>query len=73
VTSRFISTEAFVAKLESFGFALEKQEAPSTHFTLFRFIKAVAVPAGEVRGEKGWDERVKEGEGILRGCVYKKR
>ncbi|OCF40200.1 ribosomal RNA-processing protein 8 [Kwoniella heveanensis CBS 569] len=73
VTSRFISTEAFVEKVESFGFTLEEQDSPSTHFTLFRFTKQSEVPLGPARGEKGWRERVEEGEGILRGCVYKKR
>jgi ribosomal RNA-processing protein 8 len=73
VTSRFVSTETFVDKVESFGFKLENQKSPSTHFTLFRFSKAVAVPQGPARGELGWKERVEEGEGILRGCVYKRR
>ncbi|WVQ96742.1 hypothetical protein IAU59_003849 [Kwoniella sp. CBS 9459] len=73
VTSRFISTEAFVQKVESFGFTLDEQDSPSTHFTLFKFTKHSEVPLGPARGEKGWKERVEEGEGILRGCVYKKR
>ncbi|WVF69244.1 hypothetical protein IAT40_004020 [Kwoniella sp. CBS 6097] len=73
VTSRFISTEAFVEKVESFGFTLEEQDSPSTHFTLFKFTKQSEVPLGPARGEKGWKERVEEGESILRGCVYKKR
>jgi ribosomal RNA-processing protein 8 len=49
------------------------QESPSTHFTLFRFTKTADVPIGPVRGQSGWNERVQEGEEILRGCVYKKR
>ncbi|WVR06289.1 hypothetical protein IAU60_003319 [Kwoniella sp. DSM 27419] len=73
VTSRFISTEAFVEKVESFGFELEDQDSPSTHFTLFKFTKASEVPLGPARGQRGWAERVAEGEQILRGCVYKKR
>lgn len=73
VTSRFVSTEHFVEKVSSFGFQLEKQTSPSTHFTLFTFTKTADVPQGAVRGQKGWNERVAEGEAILRGCVYKKR
>ncbi|ORY31362.1 methyltransferase-domain-containing protein [Naematelia encephala] len=73
VTSRFISTEAFISKIESFGFELEHQEAPSSHFTLFRFKKSASTPHGPARGEAGWHARVKDGEQILRGCVYKKR
>ncbi|OCF54846.1 hypothetical protein L486_07501 [Kwoniella mangroviensis CBS 10435] len=73
VTSRFTSTEAFVEKVESFGLKLEEQDSPSTHFTLFRFTKESPVPLGPARGEEGWQERVKEGEDILKACVYKKR
>lgn len=73
VTSRFVSTEHFVEKVSSFGFTLESETAPSTHFTLFTFTKTAEVPQGIVRGQKGWDARVAEGEAILRGCVYKKR
>ncbi|WVQ80514.1 hypothetical protein IAT38_002619 [Cryptococcus sp. DSM 104549] len=73
VTSRFISTEAFVEKVESFGFELQEETAPSTHFTLFNFLKTAEVPQGPARGQPGWDARVEEGEEILRGCVYKKR
>lgn len=73
VTSRFISIPSFIAKVESFGFRLKSQNAPSTHFTLFEFEKALAVPLGAARGEEGWTARVEEGEEILRGCVYKKR
>nr|XP_019045566.1 hypothetical protein I302_05956 [Kwoniella bestiolae CBS 10118]OCF24496.1 hypothetical protein I302_05956 [Kwoniella bestiolae CBS 10118] len=73
VTSRFTSTEEFVEKVESFGFKLEEQDSPSTHFTLFRFTKESAVPLGSARGEEGWKERVQEGEEILKACVYKKR
>ncbi|WWC96167.1 hypothetical protein V866_003034 [Kwoniella sp. B9012] len=73
VTSRFTSTEAFVEKVESFGLKLEEQDSPSTHFTLFRFVKESPVPLGPARGEEGWQERVKEGEDILKACVYKKR
>lgn len=40
---------------------------------LFRFTKAAAVPQGPSRGEPGWDERIRKGEGILEACVYKKR
>lgn len=73
VTSRFVSTDEFVAVVESFGLTLESQEEPSTHFTLFRFTKTAAVPLGPARGEVGWAERVAAGEDILRACVYKKR
>ncbi|WWC62648.1 uncharacterized protein I303_105245 [Kwoniella dejecticola CBS 10117] len=73
VTSRFTSTEEFVEKVESFGFKLEEQDSPSTHFTLFRFTKESAVPLGPARGEEGWEDRVYEGEEILKACVYKKR
>ncbi|WOO77324.1 Ribosomal RNA-processing protein 8 [Vanrija pseudolonga] len=73
VTSRFVSTDEFVAVVESFGLTLESQEEPSTHFTLFRFTKTAAVPLGPARGEAGWTERVAAGEDILRACVYKKR
>ncbi|WWC70827.1 uncharacterized protein I206_104779 [Kwoniella pini CBS 10737] len=73
VTSRFTSTEEFVEKVESFGFKLEEQDSPSTHFTLFRFTKETAVPLGPARGEEGWEDRVYEGEEILKACVYKKR
>ncbi|KAK4685385.1 hypothetical protein P7C73_g4766, partial [Tremellales sp. Uapishka_1] len=73
VTSRFISTDAFVSKIESFGFKLDKQDQPSTHFTLFSFTKTTPFPLGPVRGHPGFIDRVVEGEQILRGCVYKKR
>jgi ribosomal RNA-processing protein 8 len=73
VTSRFISIPAFISKVQSFGFKLESQKAPSTHFTLFEFTKESSVPLGAARGEQAWIERVAEGEEILRGCVYKKR
>lgn len=85
VTSRFVSTDAFVEKVVSFGFELQtevclgvmrrtdEQESPSTHFTLYNFTKTTAVPLAPVRGQKGWEQRVKEGEGILQACVYKKR
>ncbi|KJE04427.1 ribosomal RNA-processing protein 8 [Cryptococcus gattii NT-10] len=73
VTSRFTSTEAFVSIVESFGFKLEEESQPSTHFTLFRFTKNSEVPLGPVKGQEGWEERVREGEEILRACVYKKR
>ncbi|KAK8858525.1 hypothetical protein IAR55_002752 [Kwoniella newhampshirensis] len=73
VTSRFISTDKFVEKVESFGFEVEEQDSPSSHFTLFRFTKTAEVPQGPARDQKGWTERVEEGEEILRGCVYKKR
>lgn len=73
VTSRFVGIPAFLGAVESFGFQLEKQSAPSTHFTLFKFTKTSDVPQGPVKGETGWESRVKEGEAILRGCVYKKR
>lgn len=73
VTSRFISIPAFITKIKSFGFKLESQKSPSTHFTLFEFTKESAVPLGPARGEQGWESRVQEGEEILRGCVYKKR
>ncbi|KIS02167.1 ribosomal RNA-processing protein 8 [Cryptococcus deuterogattii 2001/935-1] len=73
VTSRFTSTEAFVSIVGSFGFKLEEESQPSTHFTLFRFTKDSEVPLGPVKGQEGWEERVREGEEILRACVYKKR
>lgn len=91
VTSRFVSTEAFVEAVKSFGFKLDNQvcrmagsllhrtdltktqESPSTHFTLFRFVKTATVPQGPVKGRDGWQARLKEGETILRPCVYKKR
>ncbi|OXC69480.1 hypothetical protein AYX13_02041 [Cryptococcus neoformans] len=73
VTSRFTSTEAFVSIVESFGFELEEESQPSTHFTLFRFMKNSQVPLGPVKGQEGWEERVRKGEEILRACVYKKR
>lgn len=73
VTSRFVSTESFTEKVCSFGFTLEDESQPSTHFTLFKFTKEADVPLGPARGERGWEERVSEGEEILRGCVYKKR
>ena len=74
VTSRFESTqEDFIEKIESFGFKLQEQDSPSTHFTLFKFLKESQVPISPVKGEKGWKERVKEGEDILKACVYKKR
>lgn len=73
VTSRFTNVGAFVTAVESFGFRCEAREEPSTHFMLFRFTKAAAVPQGPVRGEPGWDARIKKGEGILEACVYKKR
>ncbi|WRT67716.1 uncharacterized protein IL334_004688 [Kwoniella shivajii] len=73
VTSRFTSTEAFVEKVESFGFKLQEEDSPSTHFTLFRFTKESEVPLGPARGQQGWEERVAEGEDILQACVYKKR
>ncbi|BEJ17133.1 hypothetical protein CspHIS471_0605340 [Cutaneotrichosporon sp. HIS471] len=72
VTSRLVSPEAFADVVASFGLVLEEQAQPSTHFTLFRFTKR-AVPQGAVRGEVGWDARVREGEDVLRACVYKKR
>lgn len=52
---------------------LESQEEPSTHFTLFKFVKKTATPVGPVRGQEGWDERVSAGEEILRPCIYKRR
>ncbi|ODN77582.1 hypothetical protein L202_04750 [Cryptococcus amylolentus CBS 6039] len=73
VTSRFVDIPAFNELVISFGFSLEGESQPSTHFTLFKFVKEAEVPQGPARGEKGWDARVKEGEGILKGCVYKKR
>ncbi|TYJ58895.1 hypothetical protein B9479_000327 [Cryptococcus floricola] len=73
VTSRFVDIPAFTELVISFGFSLEEESQPSTHFTLFKFVKEAEVPQGPARGEKGWDARVKEGEGILKGCVYKKR
>lgn len=73
VTSRFTSTEAFVSIVESFGFKLGEESQPSTHFTLFRFTKSSEVPLGPVKGQEGWEKRVREGEEILRACVYKKR
>lgn len=73
VTSRFVSTESFVDTITSFGLTLDSQEEPSTHFTLFKFTKKTATPVGPVRGQQGWDERLAEGENILRACVYKKR
>jgi ribosomal RNA-processing protein 8 len=72
VTSRLVSPDAFAAAVASFGLVLEEQAQPSTHFTLFRFTKR-ALPQGPVRGERGWDARVREGEDVLRACVYKKR
>lgn len=73
VTSRFVSTESFTEKVESFGFDLISETSPSTHFTLFEFTKIAEVPIGPVRGEAGWEKRVEEGGAILRPCVYKKR
>ena len=73
VTSRFTSTEAFVQLVESFGFELENEDSPSTHFTLFRFTKTTAVPVGPIRGQEGWKRRVREGEDILQACLYKRR
>ncbi|WVQ72816.1 hypothetical protein IAR50_002376 [Cryptococcus sp. DSM 104548] len=73
VTSRFIDVPAFTELVCSFGFSLEEQSQPSTHFTLFKFVKEAEVPQGPAKGETGWEERVKEGEEILKGCVYKKR
>ncbi|EIW73675.1 hypothetical protein TREMEDRAFT_25619 [Tremella mesenterica DSM 1558] len=73
VTSRFVSTESFIEAIQSFGFSLVSQESPSTHFTLFEFVKTSDVPQGPARGQVGWEERIKKGENILRGCVYKKR
>lgn len=73
VTSRFVSTESFTDKVESFGFELISETSPSTHFTLFEFKKATEVPIGPVRGEVTWEKRVEAGGGILRPCVYKKR
>jgi len=73
VTSRFISTSAFNSKVQSFGFELISENSPSTHFTLFEFKKISPVPQGPARGEEGWDGRIKQGEEILRPCVYKKR
>lgn len=72
VTSRLVSPDAFAAVVASFGLVLEEQTQPSTHFTLFRFTKR-ALPQGAVRGEDGWDARVRKGEDVLRACVYKKR
>ena len=73
VTSRFVSTELFTQKVESFGLELVSESSPSTHFTLFEFKKMEEVPVGPVRGEEGWEKRVAEGGEILRPCVYKKR
>lgn len=68
-----MSTEAFVEAITSFGLELVSQEEPSTHFTLFKFVKTVPAPLGPVRGQDGWDERIEAGEEILRACVYKRR
>ena len=73
VTSRFVSTESFTEKVESFGLELVSESSPSTHFTLFEFRKVEEVPLGPVKGEQGWEKRVAEGGEILRPCVYKKR
>lgn len=73
VTSRLVSTEQFADAVASFGLTLDEESQPSTHFTLFRFTKRAAVPQGPVRGERGWEKRVREGEDVLRACVYKKR
>lgn len=73
VTSRFVSTESFTSAVQSFGFELNDESSPSTHFTLFEFTKTSLVPVGPVKGEIGWEKRVKEGGEILRACVYKKR
>lgn len=63
VTSRFTSTEAFVSIVESFGFELEEESQPSTHFTLFRFTKNSQVPLGPVKvkkdGKKGYEKEKK--------------
>lgn len=73
VTSRFVSTESFTSAITSFGFELNDESSPSTHFTLFEFTKIANVPIGPVKGESGWEKRVKAGGEILRACVYKKR
>lgn len=49
------------------------QQTPTTHFDLFEFRKSSAVPQGIVKGQNGWEKRVKEGEKVMKACVYKKR
>jgi len=49
------------------------QKSPTTHFDLFEFRKTSTFPLGKVKGQEGWLERVKKGEKVMKGCVYKKR
>lgn len=49
------------------------QKSPTTHFDLFEFRKTSPFPLGKVKGQEGWLERVKSGEKVMKGCVYKKR
>lgn len=49
------------------------QKSPTTHFDLFEFRKTSPFPLGKVKGQEGWFERVKSGEKVMKGCVYKKR
>jgi len=73
VTSRLVSKDFFISLICSFGFELEEHTTPTTHFDLFRFVKTSSWPMGVVKGQNGWDTRVKSGEKVLKGCVYKKR
>ncbi|KAG7528968.1 hypothetical protein FFLO_05867 [Filobasidium floriforme] len=73
VTSRLVDKPGFIALICSFGFELVEHKSPTTHFDLFEFRKTSPFPLGKVKGQEGWLERVKSGEKVMKGCVYKKR
>jgi ribosomal RNA-processing protein 8 len=62
-----------IAKRPTDLFCSPDQKSPTTHFDLFEFRKTAPFPLGKVKGQEGWLERVKSGEKVMKGCVYKKR
>ncbi|CED84187.1 Predicted RNA methylase involved in rRNA processing [Phaffia rhodozyma] len=72
VKSRMSSVEAFVKMVSSFGFDLTRTDETNTHFISLSFTRS-GLPTWSNEGSLTWDDVLREGETVLKACVYKKR
>jgi ribosomal RNA-processing protein 8 len=57
--------------VKSLGFTLAKKDDSNTHFIVLSFIRE-GEPTWADEGET-WEDVLKQGEEVLKACVYKKR
>jgi trimethylamine:corrinoid methyltransferase-like protein len=85
VSSRITNKDAFVALFEKLGFHLDSEDTTSSFFWLFVFSSKLPDHQSFISwNQEGWEEAiqreekaekglVKEGEALLKPCLYKKR